>query len=58
MVLAKYKPIIMQMWADQLASEITYANITTLLDVHIFLGFHYIMPLLELLHGLIKMVQA
>ncbi len=48
----------MQMWAHQLANEIANANITTLLDVQILLGFHCIMPLLELLHGLIKMVQT
>jgi hypothetical protein len=57
-VLTKYKPLIMQMWAHQLANEIANANITTLLDVQILLGFHCIMPLLELLHGLIKMVQT
>jgi hypothetical protein len=57
-VLTKYKPLIMQMWAHQSTSEIANANITTLLDVQILLGFHCIMPLLELLHGLIKMVQT
>ncbi len=55
-VLAKYKPLIMQMWVDQSASQIANTNITTLFDVQILFGFHCIMPLLELLHGLIKMV--
>jgi hypothetical protein len=46
------------MWADRSTYEITNANIITSFDVWILLGFHYIMPLLELLNGLIKMAQA
>jgi hypothetical protein len=56
-VLAKYKFIIMQMWANQLACDVTKANILVLHSVQIMLGFHCLMPLLESLHGLIKMVQ-
>jgi hypothetical protein len=55
-MLAKYKSIIMQMWAYQLACDVTKANIVVLHNVQ--LGFHCLMPLLELLHGLIKMVQV
>ncbi len=57
-VLAKYKSIIMQMWADQLACDITKANIVILHSVQIMLSLHGFMPLLVLLHGLVKMVQV
>lgn len=57
-VLAKYKSIIMQMWANQLACDVTKANILVLHSILIMLGFHCLMHLLELLHGLIKMVQV
>ncbi len=57
-VLTKYEPFIMKMWADRSACEIVNANIIALFDVQILLGFHCIMPLLELLNGLIKMVQT
>jgi hypothetical protein len=57
-VLEKYKSIIMQTWVDQLACDVTKANIVVLHSVQIMLGFHCLMALLELLHGLIKMVQV
>jgi hypothetical protein len=56
-MLAKYKSIIMQMWVDQFACDVTKVNIIVLHSVQIMFGFHCLMPLLELLHGLIKMVQ-
>jgi hypothetical protein len=45
-------------WVDQLVCDVTKANITALFCVKIMFGFHYLMPLLELLHELIKMAQA
>jgi hypothetical protein len=45
-VLAKYKSIIMQMSANQLACDVTKANIVVLHSVQIVLGFHCLMPLL------------
>ncbi len=48
----------MHMLTSQLACDVAKAYITTLLNVLIMLGFHYLMPLLELFHGFIKMVQA
>jgi hypothetical protein len=57
-VLAKYKSIIMQMWADQLVCDVTKATIVVLHSVQIMLGFHYLVPLFESLHGLIKMIQV
>lgn len=48
----------MHMLTSQLACDVTKAYITTLLKVLIMLGFHYLMPLLELFHGFVKMVQV
>jgi hypothetical protein len=57
-VLVEYKPFIMQMWAYRNACDVANVNIITLFDVQIFLGFHFLIPLLELLNGLIKMAKA
>jgi len=57
-MLLKYQPPIMLMLTSQLACDVAKAYITTLLNVLIMLGFHYLMPLLELFHWFIKMVQA
>jgi hypothetical protein len=46
------------MWENQDACDVANANVTTLLDVWILLGFHCFLPLLELFHGFIKIVQA
>ncbi len=46
------------MLTSQLAGDVAKAYITTLLNVLIMLGFHYLVPLLELFHRFIKMVQA
>jgi hypothetical protein len=48
----------MQMWANQDACDVANANVTTLLDVWILLGFHCFLALLELFHGFVKIVQA
>jgi hypothetical protein len=48
----------MHMWVDQDACDVANANITTLFDVWILLGFHCLLPLLELLNGLIEMAKA
>jgi len=45
-------------WVDQLVCDVTKPNITALFHVKNMFGFHYLVPLLELLHELIKMAQA
>jgi hypothetical protein len=57
-VLTESKPFIMKMWANRLACEIINVNIIVLFDVQVLLGFPCVMPLLELLNGIIKMAQT
>ncbi len=57
-VLVEYKPFIMQMWVNRDACDVANANITTLFDVQILLGFHCFFSLLELLNGLLKMAKV
>jgi hypothetical protein len=47
----KYKPLNMQMWANQDACDVANANVIALLDVWILLDFHCFLHLLELFHG-------
>jgi hypothetical protein len=54
----EYKPFTMHMWVDQNACDVVNANIITLFDIRIFLSFHCLLPVLELLNGLIKMINA
>jgi len=53
-VAVEYKTLIVKMSKDHIENEVARSNLQKLLDLELILGFHCILPLLELIHTLIK----
>jgi hypothetical protein len=56
-IVAKYKSLLVKMALDNLINRQIMLNYVHLCDLHIFLGFGCILPLLESVHALIKFAQ-
>jgi hypothetical protein len=57
-VVAKYKTLIVKMSKDHIENEVARSNLQKLLDLELIFGLHCILPLLELIHTLIKYTQG
>jgi hypothetical protein len=53
-----YKTLIAKISKDHIENEAARSNLQKLLDLELILGLHYILPLLELVHTLIKYIQG
>ncbi len=56
-IMARYKSVLVKMALDNLINQQIMLNYVHLCDLHIFLGFGCILPLLESMHALIKFAQ-
>jgi predicted RNA-binding protein YlxR (DUF448 family) len=57
-VVAKYKTLIAKMLDDQIENETIRSNLQKLLNLEFIIALHCILPLLELVHTLIKYAQG
>jgi hypothetical protein len=56
--MAKYEILIVKMLEDQIENKVARFDLQKMFDVELILSFHYILPLLELVHTLIKYAQG
>jgi hypothetical protein len=57
-VMAKYKTLIVKMSQDNVSITQTRFNLDLLCDLHMLLGLSCLLPLLEVMHALIKFAQG
>jgi hypothetical protein len=57
-VVVNCKTLIANMSKDHIGNEVARSNLQKLLDLELIFGFHCILPLLELVHTLIKYTQG
>jgi hypothetical protein len=57
-ILEEYKTFVVKMNNGLHAIEVTRINFEFLCDVEVIMGFIYIMPMLEVLHGFIKFTRS
>ncbi len=57
-VAVEYKTLIVKMSKDHIENEVARSNLQKLLDLELIIGLHCILPLLELVHTLIKYTQG